>query len=499
MDNSDDFIVVVDSCTNPHAKIPNSHIIPKGWGCQYSERNFTIPPRDDAPSNFVTPNGVVSQLMTHCLQSNRGSFNSLKVGYLDVCDIVVHGKAHNVCQIIESVIDDTGTRTMRYNETCDTVIGNESFLMGVQNFNTSGTQLAYHNLNGALRAGNVSGTQWNLSLLGDNSVAFGNSNTALGSESFSHGSNNLVNGTNNIVFGSGNLLFDNYSATTSPAAPTNRTQNSIILNGTGNDIAADGVISGSSIAINSVIGGTNNQLVISNCTTTLANNTLGQAQDCLIFGGTGSTSGNVAGIGIGANTFTNTVTQSNITGPVTNSILLFDGHPSTYPTLHEINTLKEVFKRGFIRAGGTTLNGYGDDGARERMIPFEAIVAANSQSTPVSISITQNTILSCNGVMMVAGYNSGGGPPSIESTLATVSQFIVLRTTVGSSTVLHDPVITQIYTSAGFSDVLNITVDTTNLASLGTIAVNYNNTNSFPVKVHAIFYAYDMIMADQIP
>jgi hypothetical protein len=410
----------------------------------------------------------------------------------------VHGNAHNVCQIIESVIDNTGTRTMRYNITCDSVIGNEAFLMGVQDFDSTGTQFAYHNPNGSLRVGDVSGTQWNLSKLGDNSVAFGVDTTALGSQSFSVGSSNLVNGTNNVVFGSSNLLFDNFSSNASPLAPTIRTRNSIILNGESNDIAADAVISDDSIAINSIIGGTQNELVIMNSSTALSHKTLGQATDTMILGGSGTDdTSNIAAIGIGSNTFTTSISQTDITAPVTNSMLFYDGHPNSYPTLHEVNTLKQVFKRGFIRAAGSLLNGYGDDGARERMIPFEAVIAANTVNS-FDITISQDTIISVNGSFLVAGYDSGTS--SFASTVETLTQFIVLRSSVLAtpSQILLSPIITQLYATPGYSfNVTDITVSISNV-NAGVITVYYNNFNDFDVKVHAVFYAYDMILTDLI-
>jgi hypothetical protein len=498
----DDVVVLIDNtCTNPNAKVPKSQLIPKNWGCNYSEANFQAPPRDSSSSNFVTPNGVVSQLMAHCLQSTRGSFSSLKVGHLDVCDIIVHGNAHNICQTIESVIDDTGTRTMRYHEDCDSVIGNESFLMGVQNFNTTGTQLSYHNLNGAFRVGDVSGNQWNIPLLGDNSVAFGSDTTALGQQSFSVGSDNLVNGQNNIVFGNNNLLFDNFSSTASPLVPSDRARNSIILNGQSNDIGSDGVIAGDSLAINSIIGGTNNQLAIINCSTALAHNTIGQAENCTIVGGEGTSGSPITvGIGIGSNTLTTSVTQSDITAPVTNSMLFFDGHPNSYPTLHELNILKQVFKRGFIRAGGSSQIGYGDDGARERMIPYEVLVPGGGGTASLEISITQNTIVTCNAALILAAYDTSVDPPIFRTSVQTVSQFIALRSSISGtpSSILHPPTVAQQYSSDNFfSDVTNTTVTDIDIDT-GIISIVYTNNNAIDVKLHAVIYAYDMNLSNLI-
>jgi len=77
----------------------------------------------------------------------------------------------------------------------------------------SGTKFMWIPSKGALRAGKVDGTSWNLDSIGDYSVAFGDNNQVKGATSLSWGRNNKTDGQRSATWGFGNTTDGNYSAT----------------------------------------------------------------------------------------------------------------------------------------------------------------------------------------------------------------------------------------------------------------------------------------------
>lgn len=114
----------------------------------------------------------------------------------------------------------------------------------------AGTRMMWYPRKAAIRAGNVSGTQWNNANIGDYSVAFGLNNKALSSSSFSVGQGNTAGGTYSATLG-----FNN--STMSPNTAAFGTSNSINNTAAGSFAAGDSNII---TALNCAAFGDNNEI-----------------------------------------------------------------------------------------------------------------------------------------------------------------------------------------------------------------------------------------------
>lgn len=437
-----------------------------GWNCNYSEVNVNGQvPQDAAVNSVAATKGVISRLLTHCLTANRAAIDALKAGTAVIGDLYITGKTNLSGGPIERVVDFTGTQTMRYNLSYPKVTGNESFLMGIQDFNMAGTQLQYNNDFGSFRVGTIDNSLfWNLSNLGLNTFSSGLNTIASGNQSAVFGENNsLINGTNSsIVSGSNNLI--------------------------------NATVGSSTNAISSLIGGNYNDMDIINYSTLIATNVKGQMTNSTVLGGTIENISTAPPIYVGQGSENLSSTTPTITGPINGSFLLTDGNPNAYIALDQDNTNKQLFKNGYIRAHGSNKIGYGDDGPNEIYKAFEAYIPGSDTSF-FDFPIPPDALTSFTCSVLVVGINPDYDPfdptnkPYYLRTLQIITEASAFRQTTPVNLVQLETLgtITQEYSNpVGWTNVGSVfcSVNGTNFR----VEVRNDSTNQ--VKVHINAYLH---------
>lgn len=277
-----------------------------------------------------------------------------------------------------SVIDNTGSKVLRYNLLDPSMIGTETLIAGVQNMDTPGQQMFFDLYDtGAFRVGNYTGTQWFKANLGALSFACGQDNIALGLQSFIGGGQyNSALAENCAVFGYSNLA---------------DSMNSGIFGGSFNSV--------SGLSDNGFIGGgTNNTLEICLNSAIVGGSTIsGQMHNTFI-------TGSNAIVGVGSET------GGPVTAPIDGSFAAFD-HSQTEP--HFLNSsfmCKQMYRNGFVRGGGSkTHDGaqpsqLGNDGAREVMKPARFVISAGATKT-FFLPLSDNHIAMVRGFVQLAVEN----------------------------------------------------------------------------------------------
>ncbi len=402
--------------------------------CSIEETGF-IRPNDAQYSSIVSGRATIGKLYANCV-----SIQDANVGRLHVNDLIVDNMEPTGGHIWESVIDSSFTDVVRYNATAGSVLGNESILIGISDLNKTGRQTFWYSPKSAFRCGTTTGSQWNISNIGEESFAVGQNTLASGDQSICFGLNNESNGNQSSVFG-----FDNI---------------------------ANGPLA--------FVAGGSNTLPNANHTFVLGNNIAGEAAYSVLLGGN-----NPSLIGLGANT-------GIVTGPLIGSFAAFDASPSALHTLWENNQNKQLFQSGFVRGSGsqafdgdTLIATPGNDGAREKMLPFRFFVSAGSSKT---ICIGTET----NQVAMITGVIVAVGDTMSKRSVYTVSGG-VFTNDAGFMTIDKVPTVSLEFSSPmNLFDLNNVIFNVTNVPPC--ITVNFTAPIGESVSINFVTYLYDVIV-----
>lgn len=399
-----------------------------------NEESGNSKPKDLLLSNFVCTKSAFGTMFANCATIVDADIGKLRVG-----ELIVDGPVASD-HIWESAIDDTLTDVVRYNTSNPRVLGNESILLGFQNLDTTGPQTFWYSPKSAFRSGSSTGGQWNINVIGQDSFAVGRNTIASGLQSSCIGSDNEATGNQAFVYG---------------------------LNNTANGPLA-------------AVGGSGNTILNANHTFAYAQNMTGEAEHCVLFGGLSSIVGTGADVGV-------------VTGSIVGSFAAFDSSSAALHTIWENYQNKQIFQNGFVRGGGSqSYNGpmlpglTGNDGAREKMIPYRFFVESGSTTT-VNIPLQSNQITLISGTVVIVG-----------NVVAKRATFTISGGSFvnDAGTVIMDKVPTV---SLEFSnpllmfDLSNVTFGVTNLPP--SVTVDFVGPVGEDMTVNFIVYLYDIVAA----